>query len=170
MANLPNYQFSDKIIILIHSSLQVEETEEEIAEMYDDFPSEYSGGGSHTYESISPLPPHEGHDLGDSAHVRHSGMDELQLFLYSENNKSNADTDSLLSSNCSEEGQYSVPEGHSRNDNHHHYDNEDDNIFTTKPLPPAPSIRAGAVSRLGHSSAIDQLKRMVNYANKSDDL
>jgi hypothetical protein len=105
--------------------------------LYDDFPSssEYSGGGSHTYESISPLPPSHS-DNKDV--VRHSGIDQLQQFLNSEK----------LSS-----GEYSTAS---------EVDDNNDHLFPV----PTP-IRAGAVSRLGHSSAIDQLKRIVNYT-KSD--
>lgn len=117
-------------------SHQVEETEEEIAEMYDDFPSEYSGGGSHTYESISPIPPREQKELlavptnqGQSGTVRHSGIDALQMYLNQENGE-----DYYADADCKEaESDLNVPR----------------------------PIRAGAVSRLGHSSAIDQLKKVL---------
>ncbi len=146
-----------------------------MAEMYDDFPSEYSGG-SHTYESISPLPNQhkdDGHEstADDAFRVRHSGMNELQLFLTLENNKS-------LSKKTNSDGEYAIPEADERFYSNDGVDADDDDVFdTNKPLPTTPTttllphnnnIRVGAVSRLGHSSAIDQLKRMVNYSNKSD--
>lgn len=115
--------------IHVNCNSQVEEAEDEISELYDDFPSEYSGG-SHTYETISPLPHHtDAEDKNANYPIRHSGIDELRSFLASE------------VSSSAEEPQYSEAY-------HSHR-------------------VGGAVNRLGHSSAVNQLKTAVDNSRSS---
>jgi hypothetical protein len=124
----------------------VEETEEEISEMYDDFPSEFTAPvniyAPGLYADVIESVPDEWTDdfssnfkNGSSREsIRHSGMDQLQEFLSLESN------DSFSSKDISD-------------------------IATTPQqepgLPASSPFRPGAVNRLGHSSAIDQLQKLV---------
>jgi len=145
-------------------TFQVEESEDEISEMYDDFPTEFT-------TPVAPFTPglyananlvdglesnaieeeEEDDIFGDEVSsssgsaklsrntIRHSGIDQLQAFL------------SLDSSGMTEHI-YDIPET----------DLSTNNQPQSLPNYPAkPNIRGGAVSRLGHSSAIDQLQKIV---------
>jgi len=123
--------------------VEEDQFENEIAEMYDDFPSEFSSPvvqSSYAVSSILIDTVDSNKSSFDS--IRHSGISQLEEFLKQEETSN----ESSLYSNINVFGS-KVKKSSSFNGNVNKNSNS--------------KIRAGAINRLGHSSAVDQLKKLL---------
>lgn len=150
-------------------SKQVQENEEEISELYDDFPAEFytptpssfsgyapsevSSTSNDSFTTATPL-----RSSGNKSHaridaIRNSGMEQLEAFLSFGSSSEDGSYESCVEQ-LSEDGKPPNSCGVISITNH---------ITTSNPVTVtgAGINRTGAISRLGHSSAIGHIQKIL---------